>query len=144
MNESEIGPLMKLAAEEGIDLLFTEAHGAGSDLSVPVAKLFESAALDGGWTNIGERLFRFGDETGARTQLIPLAQRSCHECHNLWLSVDGKLHLCHGLEDTTVDVDAFFDEEPSEADLIAFVSKTPLNKPLPPEATCIHLTRETD
>ncbi len=143
MNHDQIAPLMALAAEERIDLLFTEAHAASSDPFVSVASLFADAAEAGGWEKRGEFLYRRGEE-GPMTQLIPLAQRRCEACHNLWLSAEGKLHLCYGLDDTTVDVDAFFDEEPTEADLIAFISKTPLNKPLPPDASCVNLVRETD
>jgi cyclic pyranopterin phosphate synthase len=137
INQSQIGPLIDWAASERIDVLFVETPAVGADSSVSVEEAFRTATEERGFAREDET-GRFSDGVVA-AGLTLLSERTCADCRKMWLSADGTLTLCHGLKEAVVDVAAFFDENPTEADIISFVAKTPLNKPLVGDARCARI-----
>ncbi len=53
---------------------------------------------------------------------------SCIDCNRLWLSAHGILHPCAS-SSKKLDLRGFFEEDPTENELIEFASKIPFNKP---------------
>ncbi|MBI4829434.1 MAG: radical SAM protein [Nitrospinae bacterium] len=56
-------------------------------------------------------------------------RRECHGCNRLWLSAEGILRLCYSSPEGH-DLRALFEENPTDAELVEFAAKAPLNKPL--------------
>lgn len=80
----------------------------------------------------------FYDQLEARLdsdQARKIARRSarleCASCSRLWLRCDGRLDLCPELNDSAIDLNPIFDENPDGSELGEFCAKIGLNKPMP-------------
>lgn len=72
------------------------------------------------------------DGTGSIIKIVTAeTRRECGTCNRLWLSAAGRLSLC-SIFSSPLDLNEFFDDYPSDEDLVRFAAMIPLNKPRGP------------
>ncbi len=70
------------------------------------------------------------NETGTTLKIVTMDnKRNCSACNRFWLSVDGLVTMCSGVE-STLDLKSVFDDDAGETALEEFAVKIALNKPI--------------
>ncbi|MFW2330770.1 MAG: radical SAM protein [Nitrospinota bacterium] len=127
LNSNEIEPLIEFAVDNKIDISFEEL--IKKDNVPSVLPRYKEIISKLQLTPIGENSFK--DKSSNITISFETVQTlKCQLCTKIWVTNNGKVELCKKVGDYSIDLEAFFSQDPTDGDLIDLATKIPLNKPL--------------
>lgn len=138
VNEDEVEPVYRWAAERGFGLKIVQARSPNDDTTIHAINLENSLAAAGAKLSAlptNDAHLWLDSQGGELVKIATFDTRSCMDCNRFWIGCDGVITLCDGL-DSFIDLAEIFDEEPSETDLFNFASKISLNKPKTDRCAC--------
>ena len=133
VNDNEIEDVVDWSLSRGMDIYLVEGIAPGrsggitdADILERLARRYKMTRMEGVAVNNNPWMV---EGYNATVKIVTAAsRRDCDTCNRLWLSAGGRLSLCSRFS-SSLDLDALFDENASDADLIDFASKIALNRP---------------
>lgn len=134
INDHEIMAMVKWCGEKKIDLYLVEGHSPVASGKITEQNIISELETCYSLTRM-EGISHHNnpwkvEETGGLVKIITTGnKRNCGACNRFWLSTEGLVTMCSGVE-STLDLKSVFEDDTSGMALEEFAVKVALNKPI--------------